>query len=293
MNLEKFSFFYILGKQKREFSDDFIIYLYVLLLLTLLYNLILKVFEFYDKKSDTAAIYKRRKTARYVFFVFALLATIPLFYSRIAYLPTILGFTGAGIILSMKDVTLNFIGWFFIHSNSGFTVGDRIEIQGTKGDVVNIGMMRFTLVELSHDENNEQSTNRLVHIPNHKVISEKILISRSEMDYVWDELKISITVDSDWEKAETVCNSILYEVFTQHVNHEELQEKVRKLSEHYLLKIGKTSPITYTVIEEHVIRLSLRYLVRVHEKRNMRSDLSKKVLKQFKKFPKIRIYVPD
>ncbi|HNH10280.1 MAG TPA: mechanosensitive ion channel, partial [Leptospiraceae bacterium] len=222
-----------------------------------------------------------------------LLATIPLFYSRIAYLPTILGFTGAGIILSMKDVTLNFIGWFFIHSNSGFTVGDRIEIQGTKGDVVNIGMMRFTLVELSHDENNEQSTNRLVHIPNHKVISEKILISRSEMDYVWDELKISITVDSDWEKAETVCNSILYEVFTQYVNHEELQEKVRKLSEHYLLKIGKTSPITYTVIEEHVIRLSLRYLVRVHEKRNMRSDLSKKVLKQFKKFPKIRIYVPD
>src|SRR6185295_5150142 len=148
-------------------------YLYFLFFLFFTYLISSKFLDILDKNADYVAIYNRRKKARYIFIVLAILGAIPIFYSRIQYLPTILAITGAGIIISLKDVTLNIVGWFMIHNRNGFRVGDRVEIAGVKGEVINVGLMRFTLLEVNMEGHSDQSTNRLVQIPNHLTVLNK------------------------------------------------------------------------------------------------------------------------
>ncbi len=288
--MDIFNPIYLLKETNRELSEDLVLYIYILFLIFIIYsftNLILS--RTYPTK-ETTVIYNRRRITRYAFSIIGFICIIPIFYSRIGNLPTILAFTGAGLVISLKDITLNFIGWFLIHSSNGFSLGDRLEIDGVKGDVVNIGIMRFTLLEISSDDSSDQSTNRLVHIPNHQTLIKKIYVSSGKMEFIWDELKIVLTLSSDYELAETICNDILKEFIGINDKKSEIEERFRGLSENYWLKVGITTPIVYTSLDSGGILLSLRYLTRVHEKRDIRSKLFKKILREFKNEPNIEIF---
>jgi len=190
-------------------------------------------------------------------------------------------------VITMKDVTLNFVGWFFIHGSNGFEVGDRIEIEGVKGDVINIGIMRFTLMELNKEFHGDQSTNRLVHFPNHIVVLHKIFVVSQNMDFVWDELRISISIDSNWKKAEELCSDILRNESV--LDPRMFSKKIRELSKNYLFRLGKTTPIVYTAIEDEKVVLSLRYLTPIREKRWHRTAVSRAVLLAFSAHQDIRL----
>ncbi len=288
--MDIFNPIYLLKENKRELSEDLILYLYILVLIFIIHNITNLILSKTYPTNDTTIIYNRRRITRYAFSILGIVGIIPVFYSRIGNLPTILAFTGAGVVISLKDITLNFIGWFLIHSNNGFSLGDRLEIDGVKGDVVNIGIMRFTLLEISNDDSSDQSTNRLVHIPNHQTLTKKLYVSSGKMEFIWDELKIVLTLSSDFETAEKVCNDILKEFIGTNEKKYNLEERFRGLSENYLLKIGITTPIVYTSVQDGGILLCLRYLTRIQEKRDIRSKLFIKILKEFRNYSNIEIF---
>ncbi|MCB1143077.1 MAG: mechanosensitive ion channel [Leptospiraceae bacterium] len=267
--------------------DNFVTFFYLLIFLLLAYQITKYFLKKHVHQEDLPSFYNKLKITRYIYSLVGFLGLISVFYTRIVYLPTILALTAAGLVISLKDVTLNFVGWIMIHNNNGFKVGDRMEIDGVKGDVVNIGIMKFTLLEVNREESTDQSTNRLIHIPNHAIIIKNIHLSTSQMDYLWDEIKIQLSYSSDWEKAEEICNTILKEMFDVNNLKQNIEKKLLKISENYMLKLGKTSPIVYTTIDGSKIILSLRYLTRVHEKRNNRTNISRKILHEFKKHPNI------
>jgi small-conductance mechanosensitive channel len=274
-------------KINKSLSDGFVVYTYLILLLIIVYNIIR---YFLKKKIDpenTSNLYNQLKITRYILTILGIILLGPVFYSSIIYLPTILALTAAGLVISLKDITLNFVGWILIHGSSGFKVGDRLEIENVKGDVINIGIMKFTLLEVNKDESTDQSTNRLIHVPNHLTLIKNIHISTSQMDYLWDEIKISLPYSSNWQKAEEICNQILKDMFDINKIKENIEKKLLKISENYMLKLGKTSPIVYTILDGQRIQLSLRYLTRVHEKRTNRNAISKKILNEFKNHPDI------
>jgi small-conductance mechanosensitive channel len=288
--MDLFNPIYLFSKNKRELSEDLILYLYILLLIFIIYNITNLILSKIYPTKETTVIYNRRRITRYAFSIIGMICIIPVFYSRIGNLPTILAFTGAGLVISLKDITLNFIGWFLIHNNNGFSLGDRLEIDGVKGDVVNIGIMRFTLLEISSDDSSDQSTNRLVHIPNHQTLTKKLYVSSGKMEFIWDELKILLTLSSDFEEAEKICNDILKEFIGLNEKKFNVEERFRGLSENYLLKIGITTPIVYTSIQDGGILLCLRYLTRIQEKRDIRSKLFIKILKEFRNKSNIEIF---
>lgn len=288
--MDYFNPLYLLKLENREIEQDFLLYLYILLIIILLYNITNLVLDRIYPSKETSVIYNRRRVGRYFFSILAFLCLIPILYSRIKYLPTILAFTGAGLVISLKDITLNFIGWFLIHSHNGFSLGDRIEIDGVGGDVVNIGVMRFTLLEVNGDINSEQSTNRLIHIPNHYTLTKKIHLTPGKLEFIWDELSIHFTLKTNIELAEKICNEVMDTSLKKEAIQNEVENRFLGLSQNYWLKIGITTPIIYTSISERNIRLTLRYLVRVQEKRTIRSQLSKNLLLQLKKYPEIEIF---
>jgi small-conductance mechanosensitive channel len=287
--LELYTPHILLKLENRDLLQDLLLYFYIVIFVILLYNITNYLINRIYPSKETSVIYNRSRATRYVFSFIGLICVIPVFYNRIIYLPTILAFTGAGLVISLKDITLNFIGWFLIHNHNGFSLGDRIEIDGVKGDVVNIGIMKFTLLEVNKDEYSDQSTNRLVHIPNHFSIIKKILVSSEKMEFIWDEINILLTFDSDFELAESICSNILKEIIGINDHKKEIENKFRGLSENYWLKIGITTPIIYTNIQKDGILLSLRFLTRVLEKRDLRSKISKRILKDFKNNPSIEL----
>jgi small-conductance mechanosensitive channel len=290
--LEPFSLFKILSLSERKVSEDFILYFYIVIFLIIFYNITVFFIDKISGDSDLQTIFKRRRVTRYTFVFFGIFCSIPIFYSKISYLPTILAFTGAGFIISIKDITLNFAGWFLIHGNSGFTIGDRIEIGEVKGEVINIGLMRFTLLEVRTEHNSDQSSNRLVHIPNHQAITHKVFVISQEMDFIWDEVYIFLTIKSNWEKAKSICEQILSEIISHEQYSQTFEDKIRRLSKNYLVRLGKMTPIVYVTIEDGKIMLALRYLTHVHHKRQNRAFICENVLLRFKKERSIQIFSP-
>ncbi|MCU0824705.1 MAG: mechanosensitive ion channel family protein, partial [Leptospira sp.] len=181
------------------------------------------------------------------------------------------------------------VGWFMIMGSNGFKVGDRIEIDSIKGDVVNIGFLKFTLLEIAQDARFEQSTNRLIHFPNYNVVMHRYFVVSETMDFVWDEFRIFLTLESNWEKAEKICSQILNEELV--LVPELVDAKIREMSKNYLVRLGKTTPIVYTSLEpEGLVLLSLRYLTPIRSKRVNRILISKEILKKFKEHDDIHIY---
>lgn len=240
--------FLLLKMTDRSLSEELILIAYFILFLVLSYKITIVVFDFFKPTVDVKSRYNRRKMARMSFVVLGLIILLPVVFSGLSYLPTVIGLAGAGIVISLKDITLNFVGWFFIHGSNGFEVGDRIEIDGVRGDVINIGMNRFTLMEISSDPKSDQSTNRLVHFPNHFVILRQVIVVKDKMDYVWDEMRIKIPYDSDFEKAEELLNGIIRN--NAIIDQSEINYTLQELSKNYLVRLGKTSPIVYLSLED-------------------------------------------
>ncbi len=291
-NIKEFYFdlnpFTLLRTADRDFSQSFILFAYLILFAIFAYKTTMFLLDKIKPPTDPAQEYNRRKVIRAGFLIFFAIVYLPVIFSSLSLLPTVLGLAGAGIVISLKEVWLNMVGWFMIMGGNGFHVGDRIEIDNIKGDVVNIGFLKFTLLEVSADPKAEQSTNRLIHFPNFTVVMNRFFLVSDAMDFVWDEFKISLTVNSDWEKAEVICNQILNEELV--LAPELVEEKIRELSKNYLVRLGKTTPIVYTSLEqEGYILLSLRYLTPIRSKRLNRVLVSKEVLKKFKDEPNIHL----
>ncbi|PKA16463.1 mechanosensitive ion channel family protein [Leptospira haakeii] len=269
----------LLNSKERTITEEFVLVVYFILILVIVYKTFVLSFDRISPPADNSVRYNRRRVTRILFVVVGAVSLLPVIFSGLSYLPTVMGLAGAGIVISLKDITLNYVGWLLIHGSNGFEVGDRIEIEGIKGDVVNIGINRFTLMELSPDPRSEQSTNRLVHLPNHTIILHKVYVVKEKMGFVWDEFRIKIPHSENWEAAEKLLNGILKN--SSIIDQHKIDYSVRELSKNYLVRLGTTTPIVYMTVEEGGVLFSLRYLTHIKEKRNQKARISREVLKEF------------
>lgn len=269
----------LLNSKERTITEEFVLVVYFILTLVIVYKTFVLSFDRISPPADNSVRYNRRRVTRILFVVVGAVSLLPVIFSGLSYLPTVMGLAGAGIVISLKDITLNYVGWLLIHGSNGFEVGDRIEIEGIKGDVVNIGINRFTLMELSPDPKSEQSTNRLVHLPNHTIILHKVYVVKEKMGFVWDEFRIKVPHSADWETAEKLLNGILKN--SSIIDQHKIDYSVRELSKNYLVRLGTTTPIVYMTVEEGGVLFSLRYLTHIKEKRNQKARISREVLKEF------------
>jgi small-conductance mechanosensitive channel len=279
--------FLILQDKSRGFSENLILLIYLFLISLFFYRVIQFAIDRIKPPIDAQAQYNRRKIGRTIFAAVYTIAFFPIIFSSLNFLPTILGLAAAGIVISLKEVWLNVVGWFVILGSNGFKVGDRIEIEGIMGDVVNIGLGKFTLVEVCHEAGFEQSTNRLIHFPNHHVILHKFFVVSEKMDFIWDEFQFQTSLNSPWEKIETICIDILHNELI--LAPEIIEQKLKELSKNYLLRLGKRTPIVYTTLHRGRIVFSLRYLTPIRSKRLNRIIISKALLRKLRENPEIEI----
>ncbi len=127
---------------------------------------------------DPEIWYRAQKLSSYAGTVIVLVA-IAFIWLRVSNFGAWIGLASAGIAIALSDVLRNFAGWGYILLRRPFKIGDRIEINGQAGDVVDVRAQRFSIIEIRNWVDADQSTGRLVHILNGSLFSSPICWSYS------------------------------------------------------------------------------------------------------------------
>src|SRR6202041_1686242 len=143
------------------------------------------------------ARYKVRKFVVFAGYVTILLFLAILFEDRLGRLTVTLGVVGAGVAVALQDVVASIAGAFSIGFSKLYTVGDRVQIGDTRGDVVDIGLLRTTVMETGSWVSKDLYNGRIVRIPNSAVLKGSVFNYSQGFQFIWDEIKVLFTTDSD------------------------------------------------------------------------------------------------
>lgn len=267
-----------------------------LILVVVLVSLAYVAYRIVDRKirghvADPEKRHRYRKRVAYTVAVAIIVILSVVFFERLRGIGTLLGFIGAGLAIALREYLAAFLAWFYLVGQRNITLGSRIEVAGVRGDVIDIGVFKLTLVEVRGDEGGDQSSGRLVTIPNFKILTEAVFNFTTASPFVWDEIEFTVTFESDWEKAREILERIGAEIFEPY--RSEVERGFRKLERDYAFRYGVTTPIVYTAVGQNGIQLRLRYLTHVRRRRGNRDAISRRALRRFgDEAPRIELAYP-
>jgi small-conductance mechanosensitive channel len=197
------------------------------------------------------------------------------------------GLIGAAIAFGIQDIFKNFIGGLMIFLNGLYRVGDRIEINQKFGDVIDVGVFYTTLMETREWVAGDQNTGRLTIIPNGGVLTGALQNYTRDFDFIWDEITLPITYDSDWNHAATMIIEIVKKE-TAHVG-ENSQRIMEKLEGKYYFTQRSLEPGIFISLTDNWITLGIRYVTEVRTRRSLHDRLSRILLTEIAKSENIKI----
>ena len=180
----------------------------------------------------------------------------------------------------MKDLIMNIAGWLYIIWKGPFKVGDRVEIGGVSGDIIDIQLFKFTLMEIGNWINADQSTGRLVHVPNNNIFNNPLFNYSRGIPYVWDEIPIYVTHESNWKKAKKILEDIANK-YGETIS-EKAEISIKEASRKFMIFNAKLHPVVYTSIHNrNSITLTVRYLCGYRNRRESSERIYEDILEQF------------
>ncbi len=243
-----------------------------------------------DRITDDHIRYKWQKSITYTVFLFAFIIIGQIWFKGIQSLATYLGLLSAGIAIALKDPLTNITGWLYILWRNPFEVGERIQLGEQAGDVVDVSIFNFTLMEIGNWVNADQSTGRLIHVPNGKIFTHTFANYGRGFKYIWNEIPVLITFESDWKKSKI----ILEEIAKEHAAHlsKYAERKVKETSRQFLIQNVDFTPAVYTAVVESGVELTIRYLCDPQKRRSSLQAIWESILTEFEKHPDIDFAYP-
>jgi len=245
---------------------------------------------FISKIDDLNQRYQWRKISLYLAVFIVLLFLLSTWLGFIGSVGTFLGLVSAGIAIALKDPLVNIVAWFFILVRQPFKVGDRIQIGESSGDVIDIRIFQFSLIEIGNWVDADQSTGRVIHIPNGVVFNQPQFNYTTGFVHIWHEIPMLITFESDWKKAK----KILTDIVNKHAMHisQEAEKQIKAAAKKYLIFYTKLTPIVYTTIKDSGVLLTMRFLCEPRRRRSTEEIILEEVLEEFHKCDDIDFAYP-
>ena len=260
-----------------ELQSNLIVSLIVVLALFFLRRAVMAVVG--ARVESQSLRYRWAKSTGYAAFLIGVLVLVQVWFTAIRSLGTFLGLVSAGLAIALKDLVADLAGWLFIVWRRPFDVGDRVQIGEHAGDVVDRRIFQFTIMEVGNWVDAEQSTGRLIHVPNAAVFTQPLANYVAGFPYLWNELKVVVTFESDWRKAKRLLEELADE-FTVDITREATRPRKRD-EERFLIHYRKLTPVVYVSVVDHGVLLTLRYLCRPRERRGTGATLWERILDAF------------
>ena len=268
----------------------------VILILWILRLIIVRIV--WKHTEDVRRRYAWRTSLAYTFPFIGVMIIAVVWVEAVEKFSTFFGLMTAGLAIALKDPLTNFAGWLFIVFRKPFTVGDRIQIGEHSGDVIDVRLFQFTLLEIGNWVGADQSTGRIIHMPNGKVFSDSQANYSKGFQFIWNEIPVVVTFESDWEKAKLILNKIVKEE-VEHLS-KEAKERVQEASKNFLIYYSHLTPTIYTCVKESGVMLTMRYLCDPRKRRSTEHAIWECVLSEFENnhdisfaYPTQRFYQPE
>jgi len=265
-----------------EFTPNIIRLIISVGIAVVLYVLAAIIVRIINKKvTDLKRRHHARKTTFYATTLIIIAVVSLIWIQNLRTVSVVISVIGAGLVVALQEPILSVAGWFLIIFKRPFETGDRVEIGGVKGDVIDVRLFQSSLLELGNWIKEDQSTGRVVHVPNSAVFKSPLYNYTKDFEFIWNEIKIVITFESNWKKAE--------EIVLKHAKKEEekirsqMGSLIRKMANKYLIYYEKLTPIVYVKIVDFGVEVSLRYLTEAKLRRRSQDELSRAILTEFKK----------
>lgn len=227
-----------------------------------------------------------------VYFIsFAIIITVFLIWvQNLNSITIFLGVASAGVALALQEVILCVAGWLLILIRRPFEVGDRIEIKGVKGDVIDIRLFQTSLLEIGNWVQADQSTGRIVNFPNSFIYKHQNYNFSRGFEFIWHEIPILVTFESDWKRGREIILSHAKKMAEG--MEDQVQRKIEAMRNRYMIYYGKLTPIVYVRIRDSGVELTLRYLTEAKRRRFTENELSESILHDFEKEPSVNFAYP-
>lgn len=249
-----------------------------LLVILALWLLRLVILFWVDRRvEDDGLRYQWRKTSTYIVVPLGVALLFRIWIEELQPLATFLGLFSAGVAVALRDPLVDLAGWTFILWRRPFEVGDRIQIGEHAGDVVDLRIFQFTLLEIGGWVAADQSTGRILHIPNGKVFRDVLANYSKGFEYIWNEIPVLVTFESDWEKAKDLLQTIA----DRHAAHlsASAEERARRATRRFMIRYATFTPTVYTRVESSGVRLTVRYLCEPRRRRSSAQAIWEDVLR--------------
>jgi small-conductance mechanosensitive channel len=224
------------------------------------------------------ARYRVRKFVVFSGYFAILLFLAMLFEDRLGRLSFAIGVIGAGVAVALQDVVASVAGAFSIGFSKLYAVGDRVQIGDTRGDVIDIGLLRTTLMETGNWVNLDVYNGRLVRIPNSTVLKVSVFNYSQGFRFVWDEIKVVLSVTSDCQ----LTREMLLRVAKASVGEYlvEAQTSWKYISENYRIENPALEPTVSLAVNAGSLEFSLNYVVDYTSRTAMKTKLFTKIVEE-------------
>jgi len=250
---------------------------FVILIIVILQRIVKKFLI--SKIHDIKVRYQWQKISLYLAVFLIIIFLMNTWLHIFGSVATFLGLISAGIAIALKDPLVNMVAWAFILIRQPFKVGDRIQIGKVSGDVIDIRLFQFSVNEIGNWVDADQSTGRIIHIPNGIIFTEPQANYTAGFQYIWNEIPVLLTFESDWKKAK--------QILTEIVNHHgvllssEAERQIKEAAKKFLIFYSKLTPIVYTNVKDSGVLLTMRYMCDPRERRSISEKIWEDVLNRF------------
>lgn len=227
------------------------------------------------------------KISSYLIYVVALVIAMGIWIEQTQNLVVAMGFIGAGIAIALQRPLMNLVGFLTLITVRPYEAGDRIEIEGVSGDVIDIELMYTKLMEVGGDANYDQFTGKIKEIPNSFILEKVVTNYSKDFAFIWEEMMIPITYASNLKKATGIMENAANTLTKQFIEKSERQ--LKSMTYKYLVEPRDVKPSVYVVPTDNWVELRLRFIVDAKHRRKHVDPIFREILDKFQKAKDITI----
>ncbi len=243
-----------------------------------------------NRIEDPPIRYQWQKVIKYISVTIALILLVRIWFGAFTSLGTYFGLLSAGLAIAFKDLLVNMVGWMFILTRQPFKVGDRIEVNDITGDVIDIRLFQFSVIEIGNWVDADQSTGRIINIPNGIIFSTPQANFTLGFEYIWHEIPVLVTFESDWKKAKKILSDIIQTHSGDFSKN--AAEQLKRASKKFLIYYKNLTPIVYTSVKDSGVLLTIRFICHVRQRRTLEEKIWEDILEQFAKHDDVDFAYP-
>lgn len=223
-------------------------------------------------------LYRINKMITFTGYLVVFLGLALIFSDNLGRMAVAFGVAGAGIAFALQEVIASVAGWVAISFGNFYNTGDRVQLGGIKGDVIDIGVLRTTLMEIGEWVHADLYNGRIVKIANSFVFKEPVFNYSGDFPFLWDEITVPVKYGCDYRLARSIFQQILTETTGEFTKH--AKESWREMIGTYRIEPAELDPRVFLAANDNWMEFTLRYVVDYKRRRFTKDLLFTRVLEE-------------